>query len=127
MYIYARYYLNTFIINMKKFHERLSFVIDKVLDKSGNAIARELNVNGGAVNKYKKGEMSPSVEFVEKFCLVYGVCGSFLINGLEPVLVSDLKITANNDIGSVHMFEKEHILREELKKVQIIIETLLSK
>ena len=111
---------------MEKFNERFSYLMDKVLKLSSNALGTSLGANISSILRYRNGQNSPNIEFVEKLCKHYGISSNWLLLGIGPVKISDLILNANNNVASEKDLPRESI-QKELKEIEAAIHNLKIK
>lgn len=100
---------------MEKFTENLTYLMSDVLKLSGNALAREMNLNQGLVSRYRKGTTKPSVDFVIEICRKYGISANWLLLNVFPVKLSD--IAPNEEDNTIRQITEEKEIIQVLEQI----------
>lgn len=75
---------------MENFTERLTFLLSDVLELSGNALAKEMEISQGLISRYRKGETKPPYDFVARLCEKYGISANWLLLNVLPIKLNEL-------------------------------------
>ena len=110
----------------EKFTENLSYLMSEVLKLSGNALAREMNMNQGLVSRYRKGTTKPPIDFVIELCRRYDISANWLLLDILPVKLSELTIADTYDI-TIRQIEEEKQLIQGLDLIVDCVNSIKSK
>lgn len=105
---------------MKNFTERLKFLMNEVLELSGNALAKEMKLNQGLVSRYRKGTTKPPVDFAINLCEKYGISANWLLLDTGPIKLQDIASGPCDD----WMIKKIEQKKELTKSFDEIIECI---
>lgn len=112
---------------MKKFNERLSYLMTDELRLSGYALGTELGHNVSSVIKYKNGQTVPSITFIEKFCRHYGISANWLILEIGPIRIADLASYEQGNVSSESGSINKSEFSYELDKFQNMVMDIKEK
>lgn len=97
---------------MEKFSERLTYLMSDVLMISGNALAKELNLNQGLVSRYRKGTTQPPAEFIMKLCNHFKISANWLLLDSGPIRLPDITASPYDDWMIKKVEEKKALMKD---------------
>ena len=101
---------------MKKFTKNLTYLMSDILELSGNALAKEMKINQGLVNRYRKGTTKPPVDFVIELCKKYGISANWLLLDILPVEIKNIAVPDCDDL-TIKAIEQKKELSESFDEL----------
>jgi transcriptional regulator with XRE-family HTH domain len=97
------------------FRERLKNLREEK-DLMQEEVAKKLNISTSAYGYYEQGRNEPSLETVKQLAEIFEVTADYLLGLIDtkqhPVRLSEEILLTEDDINTVHLMKKEHLLEQ---------------
>ena len=75
-------------------------------DKSQATFAKEIGTHKNTLGNYERGDRTPDLDFIQKL-MQAGYNANWVISGIEPVLIKEIKLSENNGLENIPLSEEE--------------------